>query len=543
MVDEVTDDDADFDMQKLLERARAMMPSPVPYVEGSGPRNAIVILLDSLNRSMLGCYGGTEFETPNLDRFAARSVQFTNHFSGSLPCMPARHDILCGALDFLWKPWGSIEIWEEAITQELRMTGVVSQLISDHPHLFEIGGENYHCEFSAWDYQRGHEGDPWKTRPDPSWVGTPALPAATGWVRRAYDDSRTYFREEADFPGPKTMAATARWIDDNCTGDGGRAHDRFFLFVDEFDPHEPFDTPEPWTFKYHDQRDGDLLIWPPYAVNAYDNPMFDERMGAQVRANYGAKLSMIDHWFGKVLDRLDAHDLWKDTAVIVCTDHGHYLGEYGGRFGKPPSEIRNVLGHTPLMVAWPGVEPTASNALTTNVDINATIADIFDVTPGHRTHGRSMRPVIEGHEHDIREYVLQGYFGREVNIIDEDGKYIRTAPEGTGPISIWSNRWSTMQFHAMPRMRLDPPDERAYLDTMPGTDVPCIRQPLDEGRGGPFGAMKLPTEHRLYDLDDEGEVDDIHGSHVREDHYVELLRHAFDELEAPDDQYARLGLT
>ena len=84
---------------------------------------------------------------------------------------------------------------------------------------------------------------------------------------------------------------------------------------------------------------------------------------------------------------------------------------------------------------------------------------------------------------------------------------------------------------------------RDSLDTMPGTDVPCIRQPLDEGRGGPFGAMKLPAEHRLYDLDDEGEVDDIHGSHVREDHYVELLRHAFDELEAPDDQYARLGLT
>ena len=82
-----------------------------------GPRNVVVLLLDSLNRHMLGSYGGTEFETPHLDRFAReRAVRFTSHVTGSLPCMPARHDILCGSLDFLWRPWGSIEVWEEPIT-------------------------------------------------------------------------------------------------------------------------------------------------------------------------------------------------------------------------------------------------------------------------------------------------------------------------------------------------------------------------------------------------------------------------------------------
>ena len=57
----------------------------------ASPTNVVVVLLDSLNRHMLGAYGGTEFSTPNLDRFAARSTQFTNHVTGSLPCMPARH--------------------------------------------------------------------------------------------------------------------------------------------------------------------------------------------------------------------------------------------------------------------------------------------------------------------------------------------------------------------------------------------------------------------------------------------------------------------
>ena len=101
------------------------------------PQRAVVLLLDSLNRHMLGCYGGQEFETPNIDRLAARSKKFNRHFTGSLPCMPARHDILCGALDFLWKPWGSIELWERPITYSLRRKGIPTQLITDHPHLFE----------------------------------------------------------------------------------------------------------------------------------------------------------------------------------------------------------------------------------------------------------------------------------------------------------------------------------------------------------------------------------------------------------------------
>jgi arylsulfatase A-like enzyme len=87
---------------------------------GALPRNVVVVLLDSLNRHLIGPYGSTEFATPNLDRFALRSTLFTNHHSGSLPCMPARHDLLCGAQDFLWRPWGSIEVWEDAITYELR---------------------------------------------------------------------------------------------------------------------------------------------------------------------------------------------------------------------------------------------------------------------------------------------------------------------------------------------------------------------------------------------------------------------------------------
>ena len=106
------------------------------------------------------------------------------------------------------------------------------------------------------------------------------------------------------------------------------------LFVDEFDPHEPFDTPEPWAGRYDPEWEGELLIWPPYDVGAVEAGRLSEREGRQIRANYGAKLSMIDHWVGEVFDALDERGLWESTAVIVCTDHGHYLGEKD-IWGKP----------------------------------------------------------------------------------------------------------------------------------------------------------------------------------------------------------------
>ena len=229
----------------------------------ASPKNVVVLLLDSLNRHELGAYGGGNFDTPNLDRLAARSVRFTNHHAGSLPCIPARHDILVGAWDFLWKPWGSIELWEEPITVSLRRAGVVTQLITDHPHLFEVGGENYHTDFTAWSYERGHESDPWKTRPDASWLGAPSF----GRGHTHYDNSRGFFKGEEDFPGPRTMQATARWLLEDAPVHRAQG-ERFFLFVDEFDPHEPFDTPARWADRYDDTWEGEHMVWPPYAVDA-----------------------------------------------------------------------------------------------------------------------------------------------------------------------------------------------------------------------------------------------------------------------------------
>ncbi|MEZ5383378.1 MAG: sulfatase [Microthrixaceae bacterium] len=517
----------------------AHVPAPA---HATAPRNAVVILLDSLNRHLLGAYGSDEFETPNLDRVAARSTRFTNHHAGSLPCMPARHDLLCGSLDFLWRPWGSLELWDEPITRTLRRADVVTQLVSDHPHLFETGGENYHCEFTAWDYLRGHEGDLWRTRPDPSWVGAPRF----GRGHSPYDNSRGFFRDEADFPGPRTMASAARWLAEDAPHHRD-ADQRWMLFVDEFDPHEPFDTPEPWASRYDPEWDvkvdGPHLMWPPYTGAGLANGMLSERQGRQIRAQYGAKLSMIDHHLGRVLDQLDTGGWWDDTAVIVCTDHGHYLGERDA-WGKPAIPLYEPLLHTPLFIHWPGLSSagTSVEALSTNVDLHATLCDLFGVETPSASHGRSLRPLLDGSATSVRGWALAGVWGREVHVLDDTRKYVR-APAGTNePLSMWSNRWSTMPLHDFPELRLPNPDDRATLDRMPGSDIPVIRQPFVDGDLLPFWGYAESLETLCFDRSvDPDEAHDLVGTSAERE-MAELLRVALTEVSAPDDQFARLGL-
>lgn len=510
-------------------------------VTADRPDHVVVVLLDSLNRHLLGAYGSSEFETPHLDAFARQSIVFDRHHAGSLPCMPARHDLLVGSLDFPWRPWGSIEIWEDAITRDLRRAGVTTMLISDHPHLFEVGGENYHTDFTAWEYTRGHENDPWRTVEDSTWCGSPALPVARNpRAHFHYDTTRTWFRDETDFPGPATMRTAAAWIRNNA----GR-HAKSFLLVDEFDPHEPFDTPEPWASKYRKDVDDPWLIWPPYAVDAVAKGVLTEAEARSLRAAYGAKLSMIDHWFGELMRAIDESPDAERTAVVVCTDHGHYLGERGV-WGKPAHPIHDPLGHIPLMIRWPGAASRRTRRLTTTVDVHATLCDVFGVEPAHRTHGRSLIPVVES-DASVRDAVLSGYWGREVLLVTDDVSYTRGSVGSGFPLSMWSNRWSTMPIHARPDIRLPLPDARARLDRMPGSNVPVIRQPFVDGDLLPFWAYGgLVDSNLLYDRNEDPEqlvnLADSGRESKLESESMEILRHELLGIEAPDDLMERLGL-
>jgi hypothetical protein len=268
-----------------------------------------------------------------------------------------------------------------------------------------------------------------------------------------------------------------------------------------------------------------------------------ERQARHVRANYGSKLSMIDHWFGKVMATLAERGLWENTAVIVCTDHGHFLGERD-IFGKPGVPHYEPIGHTPLLISWPGVAPGTVDALTTNVDIHATLCDLFGVVPRHRTHGRSMIPLLDGSATRIRDWAVAGVYGRWVHVLDGERKYARgPVTDENLPLSMWSNRWSTMPVHQMPSLKLPMPDRNAYLDCMPGSEIPVIRQPFQPGDMLPYWCLGQKSNwHCLYDIKNDPEEAENLLDTPEEARMLDLLRTALTELEAPTEQLNRLGI-
>ena len=129
---------------------------------------------------------------------------------------------------------------------------------------------------------------------------------------------------------------------------------------------------------YDPDWDDPLIIWPPYSIGRSRTACSPSVRPVTSAPTTASKLTMIDHWFGRLLDEFDRQGRWDDTAVIVTTDHGHYLGEHDV-FGKPGVPLYRPMSHIPLMVAWPGLEAGARGALTTSVDLHATLAEVFDV--------------------------------------------------------------------------------------------------------------------------------------------------------------------
>lgn len=279
---------------------------------------AIVILLDSVNRHYLGTYGQPLAKTPNIDRLAEQSVVFDNHWAGSLPCMPARRDLFTGRLNFLERGWGPIEPFDHSLGEVLRENGVFSHMVTDHYHYFCTGGENYAQQFDTYSFVRGQELDPWISK-----VSRPDRPSGTiGKYFPQYELNRSAFRREEDFPSPRTLKEAADWLEAN------KDEDRFLLWAEAFDPHEPFDLPKDRLSSIADAYDGPEFMWPEYGVvNVPDDAL------AHIRNRYAALLEMADYWLGKLLDVMDRHDLWKDTMVIFTSDHGFLLGEH--RFFLP----------------------------------------------------------------------------------------------------------------------------------------------------------------------------------------------------------------
>lgn len=492
----------------------------------------VFVLFDSLNRLALECYGGT-VATPNLARFAERAVTFDTHYVGSLPCMPARREMHTGRLNFLHRSWGPLEPFDVSCPEVLKGDGTYTHLITDHYHYWEDGGLTYHNRFSTWEFMRGQEWDPWRALVEP--------PLAT--FRETYHPlqrdgpgrlqgmiNREFVKSEEDYSMVRCFDRAFEFLDAN-----GRSGD-WLLPLECFDPHEPFFAPERFRALYPTGYDGPILNWPRYRRVEESAAEVDE-----VRANYAALVSMCDWYFGKLLDYFDDHDLWRDTALILTTDHGFMLAEHDW-WAKSRMPFYEEISHIPLLVYHPDHARsggTRRRALTQTVDIMPTLLDIHGSAAPDTVEGHSLLPLLEA-DRPLRRAALYGRFGAATNVTDGRYTYFRY-PEDIENQELWE--YTLLPTHQRAMFAREEfqgatlEDSFAFLRGFPVLKLPAGKAPTT-GQGARIADARTV----LYDLQaDPRQIAPVDDPEIEARLVAEMIG-IMQRNEAPPEAYRRLGL-
>lgn len=490
---------------------------------------AIMVMFDSLNRHLLPSYGCDRTHAPNFRRLAERTAQFNRSYVCSMPCMPARRDLHTGRPNFLHRSWGPLEPFDDSVPQMLKQAGVHAHLATDHYHYFEDGGGTYHTKYSTWEFFRGQEGDPWMGQvmpppPEPNALGRNTASDAWSVQDRV---NRKFIREEHQWPQAQTFRAGLDFIRRN------RAADRWCVQIETFDPHEPFYSHSRYRELYG-KRHARLWDWPRYDFARESTDLVEH-----MRSEYAALVSMCDARLGEVLDVMDELDLWKDTMLIVWTDHGFLLGEHEC-WAKIWMPFYEEVAHTPFFV-WDPRCPAAAGQqraalVQPSIDLGPTLLEYFGLPVTQDMTGQPLRDAI-AHDKPVRDAGIFGIHGGQVNVTDGRYVYMRAAiREDSQPI---------YEYTQMPTRMRGP---FAVSDLAGKIE---LAEPFRFTKG--CRTMRIPSgacwghhpdlrRNLLYDLqNDPWQQRPLHDPAIEArmcTHLARLLR----ECDAPSEQAVRLGL-
>ncbi len=381
-------------------------------------KNIVLLITDTFRYDNLGQRAKRMIRTPELDRFAAeRATEIENFYIGSFPTIPQRTDVATGMLGWPHYGWQPLDLSSpNHIASLLGQAGYASQLLCDNPHLFNA---RFQHAFDAAFLHRGQEGDrallhlndpiptimsPDKTRTRPMFRGHP-LVDTHAWFNRQP-------RYEADLFPARTAMTAIRWLEENHTAGP------FFLWVDFFDPHEPWDAPEYLVRRYDPDYAGPPMLHPNYGPSDVYTP---EELH-NLWAHYAAETELVDRWIGRVLQKIDDLALWDDTIVVVTSDHGMSLGEHQ-RTGKSNLHdadprywpIYPEVGHAILLLAGSQIPAGQSlELLAQPADLLPTLCDLagVEVQPPVPLQGRSFARALTTGETQHREVVVSGCYIR-----------------------------------------------------------------------------------------------------------------------------------
>ena len=411
-------------------------------------KNVVFIMLDTLQYNYLGCYGNDWIKTPNFDRLAAEGTLFENCYIEGLPTIPCRRAAMTGRYTLPAKGWGPLDYDDTTIADMCWGRGIHTGLIYDTApmHLPKYG---YSRGFADTIFSHGNEMDTLffdndkltHFKPE-EFVEEHVLFDEKGEFRdlmarhimhelKSFLTQRQNWRSDAD----NYVAVVARnamdWLERV-----DKTHP-FMLWIDSFDPHEPWDPPSVWDpnldYMYNPGYKGKPMILP---LMGPVEGIFTEEEMHHVRMLYAELVTLCDKWIGKVLDKIQDLGLWDDTLIILTSDHGQPLGngEHGhGLMRKARPWPYEELAHVPMIVRLPGHgEGQRISSFVQSCDVAPTIADFLEIEgkPAgvgqilgqgpEDFQGHSMLPMIRGEVDKVREFAIAGYFNFSWSIIRDD---------------------------------------------------------------------------------------------------------------------------
>lgn len=327
--------------------------------------NIVWILLDACRADHMSSYGYTRETTPNIDAIGRQGVVFLRHFAqapytlqsvpiyftGRYNAVPYQ-DVGKLGIYFLRKPLPG----EQLLSTTLKKNGYATAMFSASP----------------WYSAKSRLGRSFET---------------FGELEHGAEAQGSSYADR----NPELF----RWIEDH-------AESPFFLYVHSMDVHGPRyenNTLDTWLHdSFPKKRDAQLRKW----VHGQYTP--EER--SRLTDLYDGGLGYADSAVGEIFTHLGDLGLEKNTIVIIGSDHGELLGADGERVGHPSDASHDDLLHIPLIVAGPGIpESRRVDAFTENTDIVPTLVDLLGVHTDAVYHGHSLRRLMSGSVHTVREFV------------------------------------------------------------------------------------------------------------------------------------------
>lgn len=386
-------------------------------VVASDNQNILLIIVDDL-RADLGIYGDSQANTPHIDDLAQRGIVFDRAYAHQAICAPSRASLLTGL--------------RPKTTGIRRLDQPVSEWVPDVPTLNKTF-KNAGYKTLAFGKVYHHLDDDLE-----------------GWSQPPidYEPAMRMRRKEPSQPNPVIdIVASDQGLPDRLNIEQARAalvslsssETPFFMAVGTHKPHLPFRVPQSaWDATPQKRSISQGLQKPPtgappwsvvaYEIWNYDNlpkkpgPMTPAQT-QRLRRAYAASITYVDTLIGDLLQTLDETGLSDDTLIVLWSDHGYKLGEYGAWSKHTTHEVDLKI---PLIVVAPQSMPQGSRslAIVETVDIYPTILDFAGIEHPNHLEGASFKGVVLG-QTDVAKKAAYSEITRWVSGVKLRGQSVR----------------------------------------------------------------------------------------------------------------------